>query len=194
MDRMVRLKARSKRRVARWTTSLATAAALALGAPAVADDAPVRKPPLSTTRKTNRVIYRPTEGRQIYRDRCAVCHRTDGSGRGGDDADSNGFPPLTGLSAWLATAEGQQYVAHAIIYGPYGAVEVGDKLYYGLMPRFGPRFTNLQIAEVIRYIAEVLNKPAPGYRPITVEQVEAARHLPDDMAALEQERIALPPR
>lgn len=62
------------------------------------------------------------------------------------------------------------------------------------MPRFGPRFTNLQIAEVIRYIAEVLNKPAPGYRPITVEQVEAARHLPDDMAALEQERIALPPR
>jgi len=145
-------------------------------------------------KKTNRVIYTPTEGRQIYNDRCAVCHLANGGGRGGEDEEGNGFPPLIGMSEWLATREGQLYVAHAIIYGPYGSVLVGDRFYYGLMPRFGPRFTNVQIVEVIRYIAEVLNKPAPGYRPITVEIVQAARGLRDNMDELELERSELPPR
>lgn len=145
-------------------------------------------------KKTNRVIYTSREGRQIYNDRCAVCHLADGSGRGGDDAEGNGFPPLTGMSEWMTLPEGQLYVAHAIVYGPYGAVLVGDKYYYGLMPRFGPRFTDQQIVAVIRYIAEVLNKPAPGYRPIDIATVQAARRLTDRMEALELERAELPPR
>lgn len=145
-------------------------------------------------KKTNRVIYTPTEGRQIYNDRCAVCHLANGHGRGGEDAEGNGFPPLIGMSEWLATREGQLYVAHAIIFGPYGTVLVGDKFYYGLMPRFGIRFTDQQIVEVIRYIAEVINKPAPGYKPITEALVQQARKLPDRMEALELERNELPQR
>lgn len=145
-------------------------------------------------KKTNRVIYTSTVGRQIYNDRCAVCHLANGGGRGGEDDEGNGFPPLTGMSQWLATREGQLYVAHAIIYGPYGSVLVGDKFYYGLMPRFGVRFTDQQIVEVIRYIAEVINKPAPGYRPIDPAMVQEARRLPDNMPALELERNELPPR
>lgn len=145
-------------------------------------------------KKTNRVIYTATEGRQIYNDRCAVCHLADGKGRGGEDEEGNGFPPLIGMSEWLATREGQLYVAHAIIYGPYGSVVVGDKIYYGLMPRFNIRFTDQQIVAVVRYIAEVINKPAPGYRPIDIPVVQAARRLPDDMSALELERNELPPR
>ncbi|WP_428311226.1 c-type cytochrome [Hydrocarboniphaga sp.] len=150
--------------------------------------------PALAQKKTNRVIYTPTEGRQIYNDRCAVCHLPDGKGRGGEDDEGNGFPPLVGMSQWLATREGQLYVAHAIIYGPYGSVAVGDKLYYGLMPRFGVRFTDVQIVEVVRYIAEVINKPAPGYKPIDAAIVQQARRLPDNMPALELERNELPPR
>ncbi|MDB5970531.1 MAG: cytochrome c [Hydrocarboniphaga sp.] len=145
-------------------------------------------------KKTNRVIYTSTVGRQIYNDRCAVCHLPDGKGRGGEDAAGNGFPPLIGLSEWLATREGQLYVAHAIIFGPYGTVLVGDKFYYGLMPRFGIRFTDQQIVEVIRYVAEVINKPAPGYKPITEALVQQARRLPDNMDALEMQRNELPQR
>jgi mono/diheme cytochrome c family protein len=150
--------------------------------------------PAFAQKKTNRVIYTPTEGRQIYTDRCAVCHLPDGKGRGGEDTEGNGFPPLIGMSEWLATREGQRYAAHAIIYGPYGAVLVGDRFYYGLMPRFGIRFTDEQIVQVIRYIAEVINKPARGYRPIDQSVVQEARALPDNMTVLEMERNELPPR
>ncbi|EIT68561.1 MULTISPECIES: c-type cytochrome [Hydrocarboniphaga] len=138
----------------------------------------------------NRVIYTPTNGQTIYLDRCALCHQPDGKGK---TDGSNGFPPLTGLSEWMSLREGQLYVAHAIIYGPYwGDVLVGDQYYFGMMPRFGPRFTNEQIVAVIRYVAEELNTPLPGYKPITVQLVEEARRLPDTMDAVREERSMLP--
>ena len=140
----------------------------------------------------NRVIYTETRGQTIYLDRCALCHQPDGKGK---TDGSNGFPPLTGLSEWMTLREGQLYVAHAIIYGPYwGDVLVGDQYYFGMMPRFGPRFTNEQIVAVIRYVAEELNEPLPGYTPITVQLVEEARRLPDNMEAVREERSMLPLR
>jgi mono/diheme cytochrome c family protein len=142
-------------------------------------------------RKTNRVLYTETEGKQIYLDRCALCHMADGRGR---SDGVNGFPPLTGMSEWMATREGQLYVAHAIIFGPYGDVLVGDQFYFGMMPRFGPRFDNGQIVAVIRYMAEELNDPLAGYVPIDESLVEEARRLPDNMEALVEERMMLTPR
>lgn len=140
----------------------------------------------------NRAVYTETDGARIYRDRCALCHQADG--RGKSDGE-NGFPPLVGLSEWMALREGQLYVAHAIVYGPYwGDVVVGDRYYYGMMPRFGPRFSDEQIVAVMRYVAEQLNTPLPGYRPVTVELVREARRLPDSMDAIRDERAQLPPR
>lgn len=148
--------------------------------------------------KLNRVIYYETDGQRIYMDKCASCHMPDGKGRGGGGADEegilDGFPPLTGMSEWMSMKAGQMYVAHAIIFGPYGEVLVGDSYYYGMMPRFLPRLNNKQIVAVIRFIAEKLNKPAPHYKPITEAMVEAARKLPDRMEELALEREALPPR
>ncbi len=136
-------------------------------------------------------VYEERDGRRIYMDRCAECHMPDGRGRGDG---SNGFPPLTGMSEWFALPEGKLYVAHAIVFGPYGEVMVGDQFYYGMMPRFGPRFDDQQIVAVIRFIAEELNTPAPGYEPIDIETVKAARRLTDRMDVLVNERYDLPPR
>ena len=148
--------------------------------------------------KLNRVIYYETDGQRIYMEKCASCHLPDGKGRGGgaDDPDGiiDGFPPLTGMSEWLSMKQGQLYVAHAIIFGPYGEVLVGDSYYYGMMPRFAPRLNNQQIVAVVRFIAEKLNKRAPGYKPITEAIVQQARKLPDRMEELAIEREALPPR
>ena len=152
----------------------------------------------SAQMKPNRVHYFETDGQRIYMDKCAVCHMPDGRGRGGgaDDPDGivDGFPPLTGMSEWLSMEQGQRYVAHAIIFGPYGEVLVGDSYYYGMMPRFMPRLNNQQIVAVVRFIAEKLNKPAPGYKPINEAIVQQARKLPDRMEALAREREQLPPR
>lgn len=146
-------------------------------------------PPAAAQRKSNRVPYLEQEGRKIYLDRCALCHLPDGRGQGDG---FNGFPPLTGMSEWMAMREGQLYAAHAIIYGPYGGVIVGDTFYFGMMPRFAPRFTDEQIVAVIRYIAEELNTPLPHYRPIDTSIVAEARRLPDNIDALHEERNQLP--
>lgn len=135
--------------------------------------------------------YNVRDGARIYADKCALCHLDSGKGK---TNGVDGFPPLVGLSEWMALREGQLYVAHAIVFGPYSGVLVGDHVYEGLMPRFGPRLDDQQIAAVMRYIAEVLNKPAPGYVPVSEEIVREARALPDDMDSLIMERFALPPR
>ena len=136
-------------------------------------------------------VYGERDGRRIYMDRCAECHMPDGRGQGDG---SNGFPPLIGMSEWFTLPEGRLYVAHAIVFGPYGEVMVGDQFYYGMMPRFGPRFDDQQIVAVIRFIAEELNTPAPGYEPVDIQTVKSARRLTDRMDVLVSERYDLPPR
>lgn len=137
--------------------------------------------------------YTERVGQRIYEERCALCHMPDGRGSSYSD-NFNGFPPLTGLSEWMSLREGKRYVAHAIIYGPYGGIAVGDKFYFGMMPRFRPRLDNGQIVAVIRYIAEQLNQPLPSYVPIDTALVEEARRLPDTIEAVHEGRDRLPPR
>lgn len=47
---------------------------------------------------------------------------------------------------------------------------------------------------MIRFIAEELNTPAPGYEPVDVDTVKSARRLTDNMDVLVNERYDLPPR
>ena len=140
-----------------------------------------------------RIAYTERDGQRIYEERCSACHLPDGSGSVHTDK-FNGFPPLTGMSEWMNLHDGQRYVAHAILYGPYGGVVVGGQFYFGMMPRFRPRLDNAQIVAVIRYVAEKLNKPLPGYVPIDVSVVEEARRLDDTIEAVHEGRYGLPPR
>jgi mono/diheme cytochrome c family protein len=140
---------------------------------------------------TGRIPYRQTEGRKIYLERCALCHMPDGRGK---TDGVNGFPPLTGMSEWLATREGRLYVAHALVFGPYGGVMVGDTYYFGIMSRFGHRFDNQQMIAVLNYVAEELNTPLPGYRPFDAALIDEARGLTDHIDAVHAERDRLPPR
>lgn len=140
-----------------------------------------------------RLAYTERDGRQIYLDRCAMCHMPDGSGSLHTD-EFNGFPPLTGMAEWMSLRDGQRYVAHAILYGPYGGLTVNGQFYFGMMPRFRPRLDNGQIVAVIRYIAEHLNQPLPGYVPIDAAVVEEARRAEDTIDAVHEARYALPPR
>ncbi len=145
------------------------------------------------TSLAQRLPYNERDGRKIYTERCSVCHLADGTGSLHTD-NFNGFPPLTGMSEWMNLRLGQRYVAHAIIYGPYGGIVVGGQFYFGMMPRFRPRLDNEQIVAVIRYVAETLNTPSPGYVPIDVSVVDEARHLEDTIEAVHEGRYALPPR
>ncbi|MGQ0619427.1 MAG: c-type cytochrome [Panacagrimonas sp.] len=149
--------------------------------------------PMATlaSKKGGRVKYTEQDGRQIYIERCALCHMPDGRGR---TDGTYGFPPLTGMAEWFALREGQLYIAHALIFGPYGGVMVGDRFYNGIMSRFGHRFSNEQMVAVLRYVAEELNTPLPGYVPIGTDIIEEARRRIDHIDAVHAERDQLPSR
>ena len=138
-----------------------------------------------------RVVYTQQDGGRIYAERCALCHGAEGRGK---TDGVHGFPPLTGMSEWMSLREGRRFAAYALVFGPYGGVTVGDTYYNGIMSRFGHRFTNQQMIAVLRYVAEVLNEPRPGYVPFDDAVINEARRMTDHIDAVHAERDRLPPR
>ena len=128
-------------------------------------------------------------GAQSFAKRCAICHQSDGSGQEGN------FPPLKDtLAGWLATPEGRLYIATFVVHGPNGTVQVGGKSYTGMMPMYSWRMKDPEMIAVLRYVAETLNKPKPGYVPFDTELLAVARAIPDDEALIHSMRAKLPPR
>jgi mono/diheme cytochrome c family protein len=104
------------------------------------------------------------------------------------------FPPLNNLGIWLARPDGRQWIADAVVNGPYGEIAVGGKIYNSGMPGYGHRLSNAQITAVMRYVAETLNAPPAGYTPFVEEMVAAARLVPDDGVSMKAIRGRLPMR
>ncbi|WP_165797296.1 c-type cytochrome [Solimonas fluminis] len=109
------------------------------------------------------------DGAALYAERCAVCHQAQGQGIEGH------APPLTGMEAWLATGEGRSYIARAVVHGLAGPITVRGQPYSALMLTFRWRLQDEQLVAVLGYVAETLNHPAAGYRPIDLETLRAAR-------------------
>ena len=109
------------------------------------------------------------DGAALYAQRCAVCHMPQGQGIAGH------APPLTGMEAWLATEQGRRYIARAVVHGLAGEIKVQGQSYSALMLTFRWRLGNEDLAAVLRHVAETINKPAPGYEPISLEVLSAAR-------------------
>ena len=130
------------------------------------------------------------DGQASYLKRCAPCHQADGQGVAGH------FPPLTGMSAWLATEAGRAYVTRIVMQGYAGAIRVQGQDYQGLMLTYRGRMKDEEFVSVLRYVAETLNRPADGYQPIDLPLVAAARaasaNMDDDETA--DMRATLPER
>lgn len=109
------------------------------------------------------------DGAALYAQRCAVCHQAQGQGIAGH------APPLTGMEAWLATEQGRRYIARAVVHGLAGEIKVQGQSYSALMLTFRWRLGDEDLAAVLRHVAETINQPAPGYEPISLEVLSAAR-------------------
>lgn len=114
-------------------------------------------------------IAMAADGAALYAQRCAVCHAAQGQGIPGHS------PPLTGMEAWLATEKGRTYIARTVVHGLAGEIKVRGQTYSALMLTFRWRLPDEDLAAVLGYVAETLNKPAPGYQPIGLEALKAAR-------------------
>jgi mono/diheme cytochrome c family protein len=102
-------------------------------------------------------------GEAIYQGQCAACHGIDGQGMAGT------FPPLDG-TAWL-TGDADRLV-RLLLHGLQGPVDVGGTRYNGVMPAFGSRLDDDEIAAVLTYIRTSWGNQASA---VTAEAVQGVR-------------------
>ena len=90
-------------------------------------------------------------GDKLYR-QCAACHLDDGAGVIG------AFPPIRNrVSRFAETDSGREYLASVLLKGLNGPISVGEQNYSGFMQAYGPIFNDLQISQVLNYVAENLS-------------------------------------
>jgi mono/diheme cytochrome c family protein len=101
-------------------------------------------------------------GERVYM-QCASCHQNDGKGMGGN------FPPLDG-SKWVT--ESKDRLVAILLHGLQGSITVKGDSYSGMMPAWGNRLSNKQIAGVLTYVRSAWSNKADAIKPKRVERVK----------------------
>jgi mono/diheme cytochrome c family protein len=102
------------------------------------------------------------DGQQLFATHCVACHQATGLGLPGV------FPPLAG-SEWV---QGDARVlAHILLFGISGPIEVGGKPFQGQMPAFG-HLSDAELAALGSHIRSTWSNQAA---PVAVGTVAKAR-------------------
>lgn len=109
------------------------------------------------------VPSKAVDGAQIFGANCAACHQAAGTGI------PQVFPPLAG-SAWVNG--GEQVVIQILLRGINGSIEVAGNTYNGVMPAFGDKLGDAEIAAVASHIRSQWGNQGA---PVTPESVAEQR-------------------
>lgn len=102
-------------------------------------------------------------GAELFVQQCATCHGAQGQGMSG------AFPPLAG-SEWVAGDE--ETPIRVVLHGLQGSVQVGGTTYNGVMPAFGSRLSDAEIAAILTHIRSSWGNEAPE---VTADEVQEVR-------------------
>lgn len=103
------------------------------------------------------------DGEALFGANCAACHQATGAGI------PNLFPPLDG-SEWVAM-DGR-VITNILIHGIEGEITVKGATYKGMMPPFGEKFSDTEIAAIATYVRSAWSNSAG---PVDAGQVAAER-------------------
>lgn len=102
-------------------------------------------------------------GATLFAQQCASCHGPNGQGISGT------FPPLAG-SEWVT---GKVSVpARIVLHGLEGPIEVGGQRYNGVMPAFGGRLSDAEVAGLLTFLRTSLNEDGS---PVSAEEIGKIR-------------------
>ena len=102
-------------------------------------------------------------GANLYVQQCATCHGSQGEGGAGV------FPPLAG-SEWVTGDE--ETPIRIVLHGLQGSVQVEGTTYNGVMPAFGSRLSDAEIAAILTHIRSSWDNDAPE---VTADEVQEVR-------------------
>ncbi|WP_041657921.1 cytochrome c [Azoarcus sp. KH32C] len=117
------------------------------------------------------VPSKAVDGGQIFGANCAACHQATGTGI------PQVFPPLAG-SVWVNG--GEQVVIQILLHGINGSIEVAGNTYNGVMPAFGDKLGDAEIAAVATHIRSQWGNKGGS---VTAEAVQEQRKRTADRSA-----------
>ena len=103
------------------------------------------------------------DGEALFSSNCAACHQATGAGI------PNLFPPLDG-SEWVAMDS--RVISNILLHGIEGEITVKGATYKGMMPPFGEKFSDSELAAVATYVRSAWSNSAA---PVDAALVAAER-------------------
>ena len=100
-------------------------------------------------------------GADLYVQQCATCHGQDGAGLGP-------FPPLEG-SQWVVGDD--DTAIRILLHGLQGRITVDDRVYNNVMPAFGRRLSDDEIAALLSFVRSSWGNEAEAIDPSDVSEV-----------------------
>ncbi|MBN8935727.1 MAG: cytochrome c, partial [Rhizobiales bacterium] len=88
------------------------------------------------------IAYDPAKGKQLFTEKCAVCHQAGGTGLPG------AFPPLKSNAVVNAADPGAHI--RTVLHGAEGLTIDGVK-YESAMPEFGSTLSDADVAAIVNY-------------------------------------------
>lgn len=116
-------------------------------------------------------------GATLFAQQCASCHGQNGQGVSG------AFPPLTG-SEWVTGDV--SVLARIVLHGLEGPLEVDGERYDGVMPAFGTRLSNPEVAKLLTFLRTSLNEEGSS---VTAEEIAGIRESYDRSRAWTPEAL-----
>ncbi|MGD2045472.1 MAG: cytochrome c [Gemmatimonadota bacterium] len=104
-------------------------------------------------------------GLDVFAQNCAPCHGASGQGVAGV------FPPLSS-SSWVAGDADTPI--RIVLHGLQGPIQVQGQSFNGVMPAFGARLTDPQLAAALSYVRSTFDNGAPAVDPESIAAVRRA--------------------
>ena len=101
------------------------------------------------------------DGAAVFKEQCSACHQANGQGVAGN------FPPLAGNRDLFLP---DNFVAHVVLFGLEGPLDVEGKHFASAMPPFS-HLSDAQIAAVIQYVQSAWGNA--DLRPKEAEPISA---------------------
>lgn len=102
------------------------------------------------------------DGSAVYANVCAACHQANGQGVSG------AFPPLVGSEWLLKDAETPILI---VLHGLQGAIEVKGTTYNNVMPEWGTRLSNEEIAAALTFARSNWGNSGESITPELVDKI-----------------------
>lgn len=125
---------------------------------------------------------RTGRGEDLYVQHCGSCHGPQGDGMG------TAFPPLSETD-WVTGKK--ERTIQILLHGLEGRIQVKEQSYAGVMPAFGRRLSDEEIAAILSYIRSSWGNAAGAVSPNDVRKIRrryADRVQPWSAAQLRGER------